>query len=106
MEMDYHGVFFRTLDQWGPTRFVLSIYGPVWNQLMRRRSFFADFVYAILSKFHAQEKLPSMHVQFFPVYVLTCGAQESLPSLSFDPRPNSHRSHASLLRRHDLYDEF
>ena len=31
---------------------------------------FTEFVHAILSEFHVQEKLPSIHVQFFPVYVL------------------------------------
>ena len=47
-----------------------------------------------------------MHVQFFPVYVLTCGAQNSQPSLSFDSRIDSYESPNSLLTEFDLYDEF
>ena len=63
-----------------------------------------NFVQAILSKFHAWEKLPSMHVQFFPVYVLTCGAQNSKPLLSFDLRIDSYESPDSLLTAYDLYE--
>ena len=47
-----------------------------------------------------------MHVQFFPVYVLTCGAHSSKPSLSFDLRIDSYESPDSLLTENDLYDEF
>ena len=47
-----------------------------------------------------------MHVQFFPVYVLTCGAHNSEPSLSFDLRIDSYESFDSLLTEYDLYDEF
>ena len=47
-----------------------------------------------------------MHVQFFPVYVLTCGAHNSEPSLSFDPRIDSYESPDSLLTENDLYDGF
>ena len=67
---------------------------------------FVEFVYAILSRFHAQEKLPGMHVQPFPVYVLTCGAHNSEPLLSFDLGIDSNDCHHSLLIRLDLYDEF
>ena len=37
-----------------------------------------------------------MHVQFFPVYVLTCGAHNFEPSLSVDLRIDSFKSHNSL----------
>ena len=47
-----------------------------------------------------------MHVQFFPVYVLTCGAHYSEPSLSFDLGIDSYESPDSLLTGFDLYDEF
>ena len=47
-----------------------------------------------------------MHVQFFPVYVLTCGAHNSEPSLSFDLGTDSYESLDSLLTEYDLYDEF
>ena len=47
-----------------------------------------------------------MHVQFFPVYVLTCGAHKSMPSLSFDLGIDSYESHHSLLTKCNLYDEF
>ena len=47
-----------------------------------------------------------MHVQFFPVYVLTCGAQNSKPLLSFDLRVDSSASPDSLVTEDDLYDEF
>ena len=47
-----------------------------------------------------------MHVQFFPVYVLTCGAHNSEPSLRFDLRIDSNGSPDSLLTEYDLYDEF
>ena len=47
-----------------------------------------------------------MHVQFFPVYVLTCGAHKSKPSLSFDLGTDSFESHHSLLTKCNLYDEF
>ena len=47
-----------------------------------------------------------MHVQFFPVYVPTCGAHNSEPALSFVPRINSSESPDSLLIKLDLYDEF
>ena len=47
-----------------------------------------------------------MHVQFFPVYVLTCGAHNSKPSLSFDLGIDSYKSQDSLLTEYDLYDEF
>ena len=47
-----------------------------------------------------------MHVQFFPVYVLTCGALNSMPSLSFDLRIDSFGSPNSPLTGFDLYDEF
>ena len=47
-----------------------------------------------------------MHVQFFPVYVLTCGAHNSEPSLSFDLGIDSYESLDSLLMEFDLYDEF
>ena len=47
-----------------------------------------------------------MHVQFFPVYVLTCGAPNSKPSLSFDLSIDSYGSPDSLLTEYDLYDEF
>ena len=65
-----------------------------------------EFVYAIPSKFHALEKLPSMHVQFFPVYVLTCGAHNSEPSLIFDLISDLYESLGSVLTKCDLYDEF
>ena len=47
-----------------------------------------------------------MHVQFFPVYVLTCGAHNSEPLLSFDLRVDSYASLNSLVTKDDLYDEF
>ena len=47
-----------------------------------------------------------MHVQFFPVYVLTCGAHNSEPSLSFDSKIHFSRSPDSLIPEYDLYDEF
>ena len=47
-----------------------------------------------------------MHVQFFPVYVLTCGAHYSEPSLSFDLTIDSNGSPNSLLNTKNLYDEF
>ena len=47
-----------------------------------------------------------MHVQFFPVYVLTCGAQNSEPLLGFDPRIDSYESPDSLLTEFGLYYEF
>ena len=47
-----------------------------------------------------------MHVQFFPVYVLTCGAQNSEPLLSFDLRIDFYESPDPLLTEFDLYDEF
>ena len=46
-----------------------------------------------------------MHVQFFPVYVLSCGAQNSEPSLSFDLTIDFYESPDSLLTEYDLYDE-
>ena len=45
-----------------------------------------------------------MHVQFFPVYVLTCGPHNSEPLLSFDLINDFHESHDSLLKKPDLYD--
>ena len=42
-----------------------------------------------------------MHVQFFPVYVLTCGAHNSEPSLSFDLRIDSYESPHSLLTEYE-----
>ena len=90
-----------------------GLLGPYYLQMVefriRRRAaacFFAEILYAILSTFHAEEKLPSMHVQFFPVYVLTCGAQNSQPSLRFDPEILSSQRHDSPLNECDLYDEF
>ena len=47
-----------------------------------------------------------MHVQFFPVYVLTCGAHNARPLFSFDLRIDSYESHDSLLTECDLYDGF
>ena len=47
-----------------------------------------------------------MHVQFFPVYVLTCGAHNSEPSLSFDLRIDSYERPDSLLTEYDLYNGF
>ena len=47
-----------------------------------------------------------MHVQFFPVYVLTCGGHNSEPSLSFDLKIDSFGSPDSLLTEYDLYDAF
>ena len=47
-----------------------------------------------------------MHVQFFPVYVLTCGARNSKPSLSFDVGTDFYQSHISLLTRCDFHYEF
>ena len=47
-----------------------------------------------------------MHVQFFPVYVLTCGAPNSEPSLSSDPEIDFNESPNSLLTEFDLYYEF
>ena len=47
-----------------------------------------------------------MHVQFFPVYVLTCGAHNFKRSLSVDPGIDSFKSHSSLLTEYDLYDKF
>ena len=47
-----------------------------------------------------------MHVQFFPVYVLTCGAHNSEPWLIFGLKIDSYESPASPLTRFDLYDEF
>ena len=47
-----------------------------------------------------------MHVQFFPVYVLICGAHNSEPWLSFDPEIDSSGNHESLLTEADLYDEY
>ena len=47
-----------------------------------------------------------MHVQFFPVYVLTCGAHNSEPLLSFDLKIDSYESPDSLLTEFDLFDEF
>ena len=47
-----------------------------------------------------------MHVQFFPVYVLTCGAHNSEPSLSFDLEIDSYESSDSLHTNVDLYDGF
>ena len=38
-----------------------------------------------------------MHVQFFPVYVLTCGAHNSEPLLSSDLIIGTPTSHGSLL---------
>ena len=38
-----------------------------------------------------------MHVQFFPVYVLTCGAHHSTPLLSFDLADVSHETFALCL---------
>ena len=46
-----------------------------------------------------------MHVQFFPVYVLTCGAHDSRPSWRFDLIFDSFESHNSPLTKSDLYDE-
>ena len=46
-----------------------------------------------------------MRVQFFPVYVLTCGAHNSQPSLSFDLGIDSFESHDSQTTLCDLYDE-
>ena len=37
-----------------------------------------------------------MHVQFFPVYVLTRGAHDSEPLFSFDLIVDSHESQVSL----------
>ena len=45
-----------------------------------------------------------MHVQFFPVYVLTSGAHNCEPSLSFD-LIDPYESPNSLLTEYDLYDE-
>ena len=42
-----------------------------------------------------------MHVEFFPVYVLTCGAQNSEPSLIFDLTIDSYESHDFLLTECD-----
>ena len=53
MEMDYHGFFSRTPYQSGPTRFSLTIYVLVCELSLRQSSFFVEFVYAILGKFHA-----------------------------------------------------
>ena len=47
-----------------------------------------------------------MHVQFFPVYVLPCGAQNSEPLLSFDLRIDSYESPDSVLTAFDLFDGF
>ena len=47
-----------------------------------------------------------MHVQFFPVYVLTCGAHNSKPLLSFDLRNDSYGSPDSLLTEFDFHYEF
>ena len=47
-----------------------------------------------------------MHVQFFPVYVLTCGAHNSELLLSSDLRIDFIGSHAPLLTECDLYDAF
>ena len=47
-----------------------------------------------------------MHVQFFPVNVLTCGAHNSEPLLRFDPRTDSSEGPDSLLTECNLYDEF
>ena len=47
-----------------------------------------------------------MHVQFFPVYALTCGTHNFELSLSADPRINSSGSDGSLLTEWDLYNEF
>ena len=46
-----------------------------------------------------------MHVQFFPVYVLTCGAHNSEPSLSFDLEIESFESHHSVRTEFCLYYE-
>ena len=46
-----------------------------------------------------------MHVQFFPVYVLTCGAHNSVPSFSIDLRIDSYESPDSVLTEYDLYNE-
>ena len=46
-----------------------------------------------------------MHVQFFPVYVLTCGAHNSEPSLSFDLRIDSYESPDSSLTEFNLFEE-
>ena len=46
-----------------------------------------------------------MHVQFFPVYVLTCGAHNSKPSLGFDLEADFFESPDSLLTELNLYDE-
>ena len=46
-----------------------------------------------------------MHVQFFLVYVLTCGAQNFRPAWGVDLTINSSRSHNALLIEYDLYDE-
>ena len=46
-----------------------------------------------------------MHVQFFPVYVLTCGAHHSKPLLHFDMKIDSPGCPDSLLTECDLYDE-
>ena len=50
--------------------------------------------------------MPSMHVQFFPVCVLTCGAHNPKPSLSFDVKIDFYGSHNCLLKRYDCYDDF
>ena len=47
-----------------------------------------------------------MHVPSFPVYVLTCGAHNFEPLLSFDLRNDSYDSPDSLLTEVDLYYEF
>ena len=47
-----------------------------------------------------------MHVQFFPVYVLSCGAHNSEPSLSFDLRIDFSESPDPLLKKFRLYDKF
>ena len=47
-----------------------------------------------------------MHVQFFPVYVLTCGAHNSEPSLSFDLKINSYVSPDFLLTEYAFNYEY
>ena len=45
-----------------------------------------------------------MHDQFFPVYVLTCGAHNSEPLLSCDLKIYFSKSHNSLITKCYLYN--
>ena len=47
-----------------------------------------------------------MHVEVFPLYVLTCGAHNSELSLSFGLSIDSYESHDSLLTECDCHDAF